>query len=195
MATREDTTETRARIAEAINSRVAMTDYETGEVVDAVIAAVNNEATGQTFAVHMDSFGTNKVAAIKVIKDRVTGPAAAGDGIGLNAAKKLVESAPCIVAEFDNEPDAAELADELKAIGVIVDIRPRSKSLLPGFLETSANELENLAGSAHLAIEYVDETDLQGRTLKGSLRLIESECRRLSEEFGILADELQHAKA
>lgn len=47
MATKDCTTETRETIAEAVNRVIAMTDHEAGEVVEAVLMALNSEATGR----------------------------------------------------------------------------------------------------------------------------------------------------
>ena len=47
MDKQNDNTETRAKIGDAINRKVVMTDYETDEVVDAVLHAINSDDDAQ----------------------------------------------------------------------------------------------------------------------------------------------------
>ncbi len=63
----------------------------------------------------LKSFGGNKVAVIKIVKE-VT-------GLGLMESKKLVESAPAPIKEKIKPEEANEIGDKLKAAGAEVEIK------------------------------------------------------------------------
>lgn len=67
------------------------------------------------FKVVMTSFGSNKVAVIKVIR-QIT-------GLGLKEAKDLVEGAPADVKEGLPKADAEELKKQLEEAGATVEIK------------------------------------------------------------------------
>ena len=85
-------------------------------VAVAAVAADADAAEEQTeFDVFMNSFGEKKVAVIKVVRT-IT-------GLGLKAAKDLVESAPNTVKGGVSKDDAAELKEQLEAAGATVEIK------------------------------------------------------------------------
>lgn len=63
----------------------------------------------------MTSFGSNKVAVIKVIRE-IT-------GLGLKEAKDLVEGAPATVKEGINKDEAAEMKKKLEEAGASVEVK------------------------------------------------------------------------
>lgn len=67
------------------------------------------------FDVVMSSFGSNKVAVIKVVRG-IT-------GLGLKEAKDLVESTPSTIKEGVNKEDAEKMKKELEEAGAAVDIK------------------------------------------------------------------------
>ncbi len=76
-------------------------------------AAAAEEQT--EFDVVMKSFGSNKVAVIKVVRT-VT-------GLGLKEAKDLVEGAPNTVKEAVSKADAEDLKKQLEEAGAEVEIK------------------------------------------------------------------------
>lgn len=76
-------------------------------------AAVVEEQT--EFNVVMTSFGANKVAVIKVVRELT--------GLGLKEAKDLVEAAPKAVKEAVSKDEAAEVKAKLEAAGATVEIK------------------------------------------------------------------------
>ena len=79
----------------------------------AAVAAVVEEQT--EFNVVLKSFGANKVAVIKAVRE-VT-------GLGLKEAKDLVEGAPQIVKEAISKDDAAALKKKLEDAGAEVEVK------------------------------------------------------------------------
>ena len=79
----------------------------------AAVAAVVEEQT--EFNVVLKSFGANKVAVIKAVRE-VT-------GLGLKEAKDLVEGAPQIVKEAISKDDAAALKKKLEDTGAEVEVK------------------------------------------------------------------------
>lgn len=65
-------------------------------------------------AVLLVSFGQNKIAVIKAVREET--------GLGLKEAKELVERAPAIVKEGLRAPDAEALADRLRKAGAVVKV-------------------------------------------------------------------------
>lgn len=68
------------------------------------------------FDVILTSFGDNKIAVIKAVRE-------VGDGLGLADAKKLVESAPTPVKEGVNKAEAEETKTKLEAAGATVELK------------------------------------------------------------------------
>lgn len=79
----------------------------------AAAAAAVEEKT--EFDVVMTSFGANKVAVIKAVRE-VT-------GLGLKEAKDLVEGAPALVKDGISKDDAAELKKKLEEAGATVEVK------------------------------------------------------------------------
>ena len=67
------------------------------------------------FDVSMKSFGSNKIAVIKVVRS-VT-------GLGLKEAKDLVEGAPSVVKEAVSKDEAEDLKKQLEEAGAEVEIK------------------------------------------------------------------------
>jgi len=76
-------------------------------------AAAAEEQT--EFDVVMSSFGSNKVAVIKVVRE-IT-------GLGLKEAKDLVEGAPATVKEAVSKDDAEAMKKKLEEAGASVEIK------------------------------------------------------------------------
>jgi large subunit ribosomal protein L7/L12 len=70
-----------------------------------------------TFDVFLRSFGADKLAVIRAVR-RVLGP-----HLGLDEAKKLVESAPVRLREGLEKYEAEDLAKELRGAGAEVEVR------------------------------------------------------------------------
>lgn len=67
------------------------------------------------FDVVMTSFGANKVAVIKAVRELT--------GLGLKEAKDLVESAPATIKEGANQADADAMKKKLEEAGAAVEIK------------------------------------------------------------------------
>ena len=86
----------------------------------AVAAPAGGEAASQAeeqteFAVVLSSFGGNKVAVIKVVRE-IT-------GLGLKEAKELVEKVPSNIKEGISKEDADALKTKLEEAGASVEIK------------------------------------------------------------------------
>ena len=67
------------------------------------------------FNVELTSFGANKVAVIKAVRE-VT-------GLGLKEAKDMVEGAPAILKEGVSKEEAAELKAKLETTGATITVK------------------------------------------------------------------------
>ena len=67
------------------------------------------------FDVVLESFGDNKIAVIKVVRE-VT-------ALGLKEAKALVESAPCNVLEGASKDDAEAAKEKFEAAGAVITLK------------------------------------------------------------------------
>jgi len=90
----------------------------------ATVAAVAAPAAGGTadaaaekdeFDVVMTSFGSNKVAVIKVVRELT--------GLGLKEAKDMVEGAPSTIKEGVAKADAEEMKKKLEEAGAAVELK------------------------------------------------------------------------
>ena len=79
-----------------------------------VEAAAVEEKT--EFDVVLKSFGENKIAVIKAVREAVS-------GLGLADAKKLVESAPTSVKEGVNKEEAEAIKKKLEDAGATVELK------------------------------------------------------------------------
>ena len=68
------------------------------------------------FDVILESFGDNKIAVIKAVRE-------VGDNLGLADAKKLVESAPSPIKEGVAAADAEEMKKKLEDAGATVELK------------------------------------------------------------------------
>jgi large subunit ribosomal protein L7/L12 len=68
------------------------------------------------FDVILTSFGENKIAVIKAVREAVS-------GLGLAEAKKLVESAPIPVKEGATKDEAAAIKAKLEEAGAKIDVK------------------------------------------------------------------------
>jgi len=78
-------------------------------------AAAEAPAAKTEFDVMLDSFGDNKIAVIKVVRQATA--------LGLKEAKDLVEGVPSKIKEALSEADAKKLKTELEASGATVSIK------------------------------------------------------------------------
>jgi large subunit ribosomal protein L7/L12 len=80
-------------------------------------AAAGGEAAAEQteFDVVMSSFGSNKVAVIKVVR--------ALTGLGLKEAKDMVEGAPSAVKEGVTKDEAEQVKKELEEAGASVELK------------------------------------------------------------------------
>ena len=85
-------------------------------VAAAPAAAAAEAAVEQTeFDVVMSSFGSNKVAVIKVVR--------AATGLGLKEAKEMVEGAPSTIKEGATKDDAEDMKKLLEEAGATVELK------------------------------------------------------------------------
>ena len=63
----------------------------------------------------MTSFGANKVAVIKAVREAT--------GLGLKEAKDMVESAPAVIKEGATKEEGEELKKKLEAAGATVTLK------------------------------------------------------------------------
>ena len=67
------------------------------------------------FDVVLESFGDNKIAVIKVVREVTS--------LGLKEAKALVEGAPCNVIEGANKEDAEAAKEKFEAAGAVISLK------------------------------------------------------------------------
>jgi len=82
----------------------------------AAAAAGGEAAAEQTeFDVVMSSFGSNKVAVIKVVR--------AATGLGLKEAKEMVEGAPSTIKEGATKDEAEDMKKQLEEAGASIELK------------------------------------------------------------------------
>ena len=88
------------------------------------VAAVGGAAAGgdagaaeekSDFDVVLESFGDNKIAVIKVVRE-IT-------GLGLKEAKEVVEGAPATIKEGVKKDEAEEMKEKFEAAGAVVTLK------------------------------------------------------------------------
>jgi len=87
-------------------------------VAAAPVAAAGEAAAAEEkteFDVVMTSFGSNKVAVIKVVRG-IT-------GLGLKEAKDMVEGAPSTIKEAASKDEAADIKKQLEEAGASVEVK------------------------------------------------------------------------
>jgi len=120
---------TKEKILEAI-SQMSVTDVislisemekkfgvTASSVSNSTVGAQNSSAVEEKteFTVFLKSIGPNKVSVIKAVRSN--------SGLGLKAAKDLVESAPTIIRENINKEEANTLKVNLESAGAEVEIK------------------------------------------------------------------------
>ena len=104
-----------AELVEAIQEKYGVTAVvaAAGPAAGAGAAAAAEEKT--EFDVVLASFGDNKMAVIKAVKDVC--------GLGLKEAKELVESAPKAIKEGASKAEAEELKAKLEEAGAKIELK------------------------------------------------------------------------
>lgn len=74
------------------------------------------EEEKDSFDVVLTSFGDNKIAVIKAVREAVS-------GLGLADAKKLVESAPAPLKEGASKAEAEEMKKKLEEAGASIELK------------------------------------------------------------------------
>lgn len=69
-----------------------------------------------SFDVSLESFGDNKIAVIKAVREAIS-------GLGLADAKKIVESAPEVIKEGASKDEAEEIKSKLEEAGATVELK------------------------------------------------------------------------
>ena len=104
---------------------VKMLEEEWGVSAAAPVAAVAAPAAGgdaaaaeekDEFDVVLESFGDNKIAVIKAVREAVA-------GLGLADAKKIVEGAPETLKEGVSKDEAEEMKSKLEEAGATVALK------------------------------------------------------------------------
>ena len=83
--------------------------------VAAAPAAAEAAEEKTDFDVVLESFGDNKIAVIKVVREVTS--------LGLKEAKALVESAPCNVLEGASKDDAEAAKEKFEAAGAVITLK------------------------------------------------------------------------
>ncbi|MGI6710666.1 MAG: 50S ribosomal protein L7/L12 [Bacilli bacterium] len=118
-------------VKEFIESMKEMTVLELNELVKAIeeefgvtaaaavvagpaVAAVEEEGP-KSYKVVLASFGANKIAVIKVVRELT--------GLGLKEAKDMVDAAPSTLKEGVNEDEAKAIKTKLEEAGATVELK------------------------------------------------------------------------
>ncbi len=101
-------------LVEAMEEKFGVTAAAPVAVAAAPVAA-EAAAEKTEFDVKMTSFGANKVAVIKVIRELT--------GLGLKEAKDLVESVPAVVKEGIKKEEAADIKKKLEEAGASAEVK------------------------------------------------------------------------
>jgi len=102
-------------LVEAMEEKFGVSAASVAAPAPAAAAAPAEDAEEKTeFTIKMSSFGSNKVAVIKVVR--------AVTGLGLKDAKDMVEGAPCTVKEGASKQEADEAKKQLEEAGATVEL-------------------------------------------------------------------------
>ncbi len=103
---------------------------------------IQPNSTPTTYDLVLEAVGEREIAVIGIVKD-IT-------GLGMMAAKKLVESAPCIIKENMTEDDAKAARDRLLEVGATASIYPHGTWKPTGInvqtVDTAAKVIYTLQG-------------------------------------------------
>jgi len=108
-----------ADLVKALEEKWGVSAAAPAAVAAAGPAAGGGEAAAEEkdeFDVILASFGDNKIAVIKAVRE-------VGDGLGLADAKKLVEGAPAPVKEGVPKAEAEEMKKKLEEAGATVELK------------------------------------------------------------------------
>ena len=102
-------------LVSAMEEKFGVSAASVAAVAPAAAGAPAEAAEEQTeFTVKMSSFGANKVAVIKVVRNAT--------GLGLKDAKDMVESAPVTVKEGASKTEAEDIKKQLEEAGATVEL-------------------------------------------------------------------------
>ena len=90
-------------------------EFGVSAVAAAAPAAAEAAEEKTDFDVVLESFGDNKIAVIKVVREVTS--------LGLKEAKALVESAPCNVLEGASKDDAEAAKEKFEAAGAVITLK------------------------------------------------------------------------
>jgi large subunit ribosomal protein L7/L12 len=102
----------------AMEEKFGVTAAAAVAAAPAAAAAGGGEAAAEEkteFDVVMSSFGSNKVAVIKVVR--------AITGLGLKEAKEMVEGAPSTIKEAASKDEAEDVKKQLEEAGASVELK------------------------------------------------------------------------
>ena len=85
-------------------------------VAAAAPAAAAEEEEKTNFDVELTSFGSNKIAVIKVVREVVS-------GLGLKDAKDMVEAAPKTLKEGCSKEEAEKIKAQFAEVGAVIEIK------------------------------------------------------------------------
>ena len=102
-------------LVSAMEEKFGVSAAAAAAAAPAAAGAPAEAAEEQTeFTVKMSSFGANKVAVIKVVRNAT--------GLGLKDAKDMVESAPVTVKEEASKTEADDIKKQLEEAGATVEL-------------------------------------------------------------------------
>jgi large subunit ribosomal protein L7/L12 len=104
-----------ADLVKAIEETFGVSAAAPVAVAAAPAAAVEEEEEKTNFDVELTSFGSNKIAVIKVVR--------ALTGLGLKEAKEAVEAAPKVLLEGAKKDDAEAAKKQLEEAGATVTLK------------------------------------------------------------------------
>ena len=102
-------------LVSAMEEKFGVSAASVAAAAPAAAGAPAEAAEEQTeFTIKMSSFGANKVAVIKVVRNAT--------GLGLKDAKDMVESAPVTVKEGASKTEAEDIKKQLEEAGATVEL-------------------------------------------------------------------------
>ena len=102
-------------LVSAMEEKFGVSAASVAAAAPAAAGAPAEAAEEQTeFTIKMSSFGANKVAVIKVVRNAT--------GLGLKDAKDMVESAPVTVKEGASKTEADDIKKQLEEAGATVEL-------------------------------------------------------------------------
>jgi large subunit ribosomal protein L7/L12 len=105
-----------AELVKALEEKWGVSAAAPVAVAAAAPAAAEAAEEKTSFDVVLASFGSNKIAVIKAVREAVS-------GLGLAEAKKIVEEAPTTIKEGASKAEAEEIKAKLTEAGATVEIK------------------------------------------------------------------------